>query len=321
MSDLQREIEKIYFSKFVFNLNPDENIILSKFYGSTIRGGLGYSFKKVACLFKNKTSCLDCILSKECSYSILFESRLQNSSAILKAKDIPRPFIIELGNNHRKKIYHNNEVLPLELTLIGKAINYLPYFFLALQTLGDTGFGYQRKTFTIESILQKYPAEKEIYTSESNTLANPDTGTLKRVEYKPVNEITIKFITPVRIKHNGKLISVIEFHHLIKSLIHRITFLAEHWCDTKLEYDWNTLTKKSEFVKIEKCNTKWVEFERYSTRQKTTMKLGGIVGEVKYRGNINEFLPLLILGSYLHTGKNTTFGFGKYSIVNNKNGK
>lgn len=313
---LYSQLQNIKFSAFLFNIKPEEEIILNRFVGTTIRGGLGYSFKKVVCIFKDKTKCSDCVLSDNCSYSILFESRLQNSSATLKASDIPRPYIIDITNNRKKTVYNKNEYLPLQLTLIGNAIKYLPYFFLSLQTLGQTGFGYQRKNFTIESIFQKYPEEKELYNTEDNFLTRPDIGVLTEYRNEPSNEITVKFITPTRIKHNGKLISVIEFHHLIRSLVHRITFLAEHWCDTKLEDDWKDLIKKAESITIEKCETRWVELERYSTRQKTAMKLGGIVGEITYKGNIENFYPLLALGSYLHTGKNTTFGLGKYEIEN-----
>ncbi|MCX8082701.1 MAG: CRISPR system precrRNA processing endoribonuclease RAMP protein Cas6 [bacterium] len=314
-SSLMQQLQQIPFSIFLFRIRPDEEIILNKFYGSTIRGGFGYAFKKATCIFKNKSTCVDCILSGECAYSLLFESKIQNSNATLKTLDIPRPYILDI-ETYRKNIYNKNDILPLQLTLIGNSIKYLPYFFVSIQTLGETGFGYQRKNFTIESVLQQYPEEKEIYNAEEGSLTKPDIGRVKEIGTEPTTKLTLKFITPTRIKYNGKFVSIIEFHYLVRSLIHRITFLSEHWCDKKIEYHWNDLIKKSEDIRIEVCETRWVEFERYSTRQKTTMKLGGIVGEITYKGNIDDFLPLIILGSYLHTGKNTTFGLGKYRIEN-----
>lgn len=239
IDSLYSELKKLTFSTFLFKLNPEETLILGKFYGSTLRGGLGYSFKKIACIFKDKKYCSECVLSDNCSYAILFESKLKKQNATLKASDIPRPYILDI-THYKKQTYEKDEILPLKLTLIGTAIKYLPYFFLSIQILGEKGFGYQRKNFNIVSLLQEYPHYKELYNIEENTLEKPDTGFLKpRDEYRESNSITINFMSPVCLKHKGKIVSVIEFHHLIRSLIHRITFLAEHWCETKIEYDWN----------------------------------------------------------------------------------
>jgi CRISPR/Cas system endoribonuclease Cas6 (RAMP superfamily) len=70
----------------------------------------------------------------------------------------------------------------------------------------------------------------------------------------------------------------------------------------------------AEEVTIEHNNSRWYDWQRYSTRQDTDMKLGGIIGEVTYTGELEQFIPLLLLGEYIHVGKNTSFGLGKYII-------
>jgi CRISPR/Cas system endoribonuclease Cas6 (RAMP superfamily) len=44
------------------------------------------------------------------------------------------------------------------------------------------------------------------------------------------------------------------------------------------------------------------------------MKFGGLIGSITYEGKFDKFLPLLKLGEFIHIGKNTTFGLGKYKI-------
>ncbi len=68
-------------------------------------------------------------------------------------------------------------------------------------------------------------------------------------------------------------------------------------------------------VAIKESTLKWYDWERYSTRQDTRMKMGGFVGEITFEGNIEPFMPLLKAGEILHVGKGTSFGLGKYEIV------
>jgi CRISPR/Cas system endoribonuclease Cas6 (RAMP superfamily) len=43
--------------------------------------------------------------------------------------------------------------------------------------------------------------------------------------------------------------------------------------------------------------------------------MGGMIGEVIYRGHLSEFLPLLRLSEKIHLGKATTFGLGKIRVT------
>ena len=45
------------------------------------------------------------------------------------------------------------------------------------------------------------------------------------------------------------------------------------------------------------------------------MKMGGFVGGMRFEGDLAEFNPFLVLGEYLHIGKGTVYGLGKYEIL------
>ena len=45
------------------------------------------------------------------------------------------------------------------------------------------------------------------------------------------------------------------------------------------------------------------------------MMMGGFIGLVTFQGNFKEFLPFVNLGEYIHVGKGTSFGLGKYEII------
>lgn len=43
--------------------------------------------------------------------------------------------------------------------------------------------------------------------------------------------------------------------------------------------------------------------------------MGGFVGAVTYEGDLQEFMPLVILGQYTHVGKYAVWGNGRYEVV------
>ena len=46
-------------------------------------------------------------------------------------------------------------------------------------------------------------------------------------------------------------------------------------------------------------------------------KGSGLVGRVRYAGEMAGFVPFVGLGAFLHVGKNATFGLGKYRVATN----
>ncbi|TMA55202.1 MAG: CRISPR system precrRNA processing endoribonuclease RAMP protein Cas6, partial [Deltaproteobacteria bacterium] len=70
----------------------------------------------------------------------------------------------------------------------------------------------------------------------------------------------------------------------------------------------------AEQIETATSDLRWYDWERYSARQDVRMKLGGFVGRVTYRGDLQPFLPLLRLGEVVHVGKGTSFGLGKYVL-------
>ena len=129
------------------------------------------------------------------------------------------------------------------------------------------------------------------------------------------NKITISLLTPLRLRFDGHITDKIEFHVLIRNLLRRISSLSYFHCGEKLEIDFRGLIEKAKAVKLLKGDIHWYDWKRYSTRQEEWMSLGGVTGTVSYEGDISDFMPLLRLGEYVHVGKGTSFGLGKYEIL------
>ncbi|OHB43336.1 MAG: hypothetical protein A2Y11_05340, partial [Planctomycetes bacterium GWC2_39_26] len=127
--------------------------------------------------------------------------------------------------------------------------------------------------------------------------------------------ITISIQTPLRLRFDGHITDKIEFHVLVRNLLRRISSLSYFHCNERMQVDFKGLIEKASEVKLIKSDTNWFDWKRYSTRQEEWMSLGGVTGTVSYEGDLTEFIPLLKLGEYVHVGKGTSFGLGKYEIL------
>ena len=127
--------------------------------------------------------------------------------------------------------------------------------------------------------------------------------------------LRLSFLTPTRLKFDGNLSPKPEFHILIRNLLRRISLLSYFHCGEELNLDFKGIIEEAKGVRVRQENLKWLDWERYSNRQETKMKMGGFVGEVAFEGDLELFIPFLILGEHVHVGKGTSFGLGKYLLT------
>ena len=208
--------------------------------------------------------------------------------------------------------------------LIGRAINYLPYFLVAFQELGRAGLGARRGKFTVRELRAVNPLtgeEGSVFDSEGQALAERDMSVgAAEVEaavgkMAPRDEVVLRFMTPTRLMHDNRLVANPEFPILIRALLRRISSLAYFHCGERWALDFRQVKGDAGAVKLVRSNLRWWDWQRYSARQQTRMRLGGFVGEVVYRGPVGSYLPLLLLGSVVHVGKACTFGHGRYDLA------
>jgi len=312
----------IYFAKLSFYLKLLENVSLPAYLGSTLRGGFGHVFKRTVCLSPER-NCQECLLKGKCAYSYCFETPTSPEIALsYKSSNYPHPFIIEPLPKPQSWSKEDNHI-NFNLVLVGKGIDYLPYFVFLFDELGRLGIGRERGKYLLEKVegLSDFSNTQyeTIYESRGRFLSN---GYKVKTLADIVNEtsgytgqtLTINFVTPTRIKYQGKLGSNIDFCVFIKNLLRRISLLSEMHCSSRLDLNYAEIIEKAKKVQTIGSNLHWYDWERYSSRQKTRMKLGGFMGDISFEGDLAEFMPFIKLGEYLHIGKGTVYGLGKYQI-------
>jgi CRISPR-associated endoribonuclease Cas6 len=302
-------------------LRAQTPIQLPRYKGSALWGGFGAVFKETVCIVEHR-DCARCLLRARCAYPYVFDTPVPDGATRMrKYETAPHPFVV-LPPLERQTSYQPGETLTFGWTLIGKGADYLPYFIYAFERLGERyGLGKGRGRFLVESVCWLTPEDEPmvIYRGAEKTLQS--TFRLLNVHELAGrtaaglgDSLTLRFLTPTRLVYGGSLTDSLHFHVLLRVLLRRLSNLAYFHCGTDLQLDFRGLIAAAEQIQTAESRLRWYDWERYSSRQDARMKLGGFLGRVTYTGDLQPFMPLLWLGSYVHVGKGTSFGLGKYVI-------
>jgi hypothetical protein len=320
----------------------------------------------------------------------------QGQGVLLKKRqDAPRPFIFipplpstESGFMRarddllRWRVRVNaGETVVFGLSLLGDAIDDLPYVIYTIGLMAQHGFGAERAAFALERVaaLDARGNRKVVYTADSNRIEEhaichttlgelvqsrmattissgghcqlSTSGPASLARSQPIersavatasgttsiaagagspmaqprsrnsecailDEVTLRFLTPTRMRLKGRVIENPSFAQLISSLSLRLSMLAETFADAPLSYDYKSMIERAHEVTTRDSTLRLMALDRFSNRRGGKLELDGFMGDVTFAGPaIQQLLPLLVAGEFLHVGSGTAFGLGRYLIV------
>lgn len=351
--EIADQLSGLDLAKYRLTVRVRERLTLPSFKGSAFRGGFGYAFRRIACSFKDRPDCEGCLLRESCLYSYVFETPVpKDAETFSKNPYAPHPFVIEPPLEQREA-YQPGDRFSFHLILIGRAIEYLPYFLVAFEELGKMGLGKRalsgkRGRYMLEEVSSLDPwgeEEVRVYSvrerrilSEGLRMNGRDLLSALGKRSLPFDpkRVQVTFLTPARFHYQpgrkkpergsrqaeperyvgqpGSPIRRLEFPILLEALLRRISLLMYFHCGQKLQLDYKGLLKEAEEITIEEDRLQWFELTRYSSKQGRWVKLGGLLGQISFTGPLRPFLPYLLLGEQIHVGKGTAFGLGQMKL-------
>lgn len=319
--------DEFYWARYEFIMSTQEPLLMPAYKGATLRGSFGTTLKRISC-FRDSQTCdakpPDC----QCPYGHLFAPKAPSGMTHLRTgEEAARPFVIEPPRDAKRE-YQPGETLTFHLSLFGNAVNSLPYFLVAFNSLPPMGIPPHRgrmQMHEIWAVNDLTGTKQRIYTHADRTVQNLD-NTMRfkeladRMPHASRNRVTIQLITPMHLQYLSQEVRRLEFPILISRLLQRVETLALLYHDPAFYTEaWRETAKRlnnqAKTVQIAHDQTQWHQWKRFSTRQHKQIPMHGLIGDISYEGELEPFLPLLALGQYTHVGKNGVFGMGKYQIL------
>ncbi|MDQ6951758.1 MAG: CRISPR system precrRNA processing endoribonuclease RAMP protein Cas6 [Mariprofundales bacterium] len=262
--------------------------------GSAWRGGFGHALKRLVCLF-SKGACGNCPLATQCAYTTVFEPAIARPDA--PREPAPPYTLYPVADDHG---------LWLNVTLFGEAARRHRTFVLqALRQAGELGIGDIHYRF--EGIQSRHGDGWVNLEDHPMALSTPPAA--------PDGAIRLQLLTPLRFKYEGHLIrpQSLTLPIWVNALRRRLIRLAASWGDAAAMRDQCAITVDGDWQQAE---LHWRDPARYSSRQHTTMKMGGIVGHATLsKMQVAQLWPLLWPGQWTHNGKLPTMGLGRFELT------
>lgn len=304
-------------ARYRFRLLATGPIRLPGYPGSAWRGLFGHSLRRTVCV-THLPECGGCLLRQSCAYPYLFETPVPSTAEKLTRYPVaPHPFVltVPLGG---PAVFDPGAEIEVGMALFGRANEYLPYIVHAFSLAGARGIGRGEGTFRLAAVEQETPLAgghwSPIYR-ERGSLA-PSAPSLPAMPPPPTSA-EIELLTPLRVKREGRLVGpeAFAFHDLYRALLRRLSLLTYFHGERPLELDFRAWTQAARAVAISAPKLRWHDWTRYSSRQRTTMEMGGLLGRFTVTGpELARFWPHLWLGQWVHAGKGTSMGLGRYRI-------
>jgi hypothetical protein len=309
-----------------FRVRADETIYFENEPGAALRGALYEALSKNFCSEAFGIETHASHHQETCPVCWLLAAEDPQAG---RGQNIPRPLTLQppLNRSH----FAAGQVMSFGISLVGKAQNMLPYIARAVQKMGGIGVGRGRGRFTLVAIDEVHPLlDTERGLMDGRTVKRPTLQITPAVvqdvaDGLPKHAVTLELLTPMRLTANESLVKQIDPAIFMQRLIERCQNLAEHYAELPAEVvrptrlDWvaaqTALLEAANGLRVGYDETVWTEAFSGSRRTGRMSPISGMVGRIRWEGEVTPVLPWLLWGATLHVGKNAVKGSGYYRVI------
>lgn len=246
-----------------------------------------------------------------------------------RGRDIPRAFSVEPPPTYAQ--LEAKQRFSFGVSLFGKSDALMPYVFRAVPEMGKAGIGAGRGKFRLVRISEINPLNHTSRVVMQHRRVNEPflIITHQRIQeearIRRSDEVTLNFITPMRLIEDGRLVHKPKLSTLLKRLIDRAQALDEHYSPLpemrvpreRWKIEWDQMSEIGERIDQSEPlmdDTEWINIESFSRARGRSTPIGGFVGKARWKIDSPEVLIWLLWGQSLHVGKNVAKGDGYFKV-------
>lgn len=320
MNEKVKDLLNIRYIKLHFEIRFLYDSHLCAYKPLDLRGGMGYMLMDKYCIADKE--CGSCAFSQECVMK-----------RVLYAQPEIRPFFVKEGKrdegscglvieceDDRTGFSAGNE-LHFNILLFGKTIAYFRQILDAFTDLGKKGFGPDKAYFEVTRVTntlgQDLYRDGIVFREHFNICMVRDY-----VDYRLKKKMGLRavFHAPAELWVRKKLITEFDPVVIFSSIARRI-YVLNLFEGNDIDMMPIGRDGKDDFIDVPEMSGQhaWVEKNwRYSTRTKMEYPMLGIKGYIDFAALTEDQYALLLAGELIHIGKDTRFGYGRYTMVDNR---
>lgn len=284
---------------------------LPEFPGDVWRSALGLHLRRQVCL-TGAPNCSGCPLRQTCTYGYVMETTPPAETPLLHASsDVPHPYVLAPQSGGPAEPGAGRSI---DLLLFGKGVKHAAPMMSALIAAGEGGIGADRQKMRLES-LEQIDAAGRAKVIDRHALMVPFEVTPPPLPAR----VTVHLESPLRLRVRDHELrpQTFAFRPFFSAILRRATQLAAIHAEPSLKtgnIDFAALMCGADNITICDPVLTWHEQRRWSSRQKREMPTGGLLGHFTLQGDLAPLWPWLWQGQWLHVGKGTVMGLGRYRL-------
>jgi len=309
-----------YYRRFYIQLIANENVTLDAWTGAIIRNNLLYAAEQIK-IQKTNLSLREQIDTFPLEKVHPLYKELKDG--------FPKGYVLtdfsHFNMDEPTVSIRKDEVFSFSLILIGRFYEYRFYFFEAIRVMCERGIGKPLTPFRLLEI------------TENPASAVTLSDFMQQETKEEQSEITISFHTPVilyrlkekkntQLSYQDKGNRFPSLYQLVRTAFSRLQKIYALYINPTdyspslfEETALDTFLEKAGLPLLQSANIQHISLQNTKKKgMKNEMPLSGYLGEQKYTGYFQQYLPLLKFMEELGVGNETVYGMGRYEVEEEK---